>query len=256
MPTLPWRKGIVIKIEQATSTTRRYWIQVPEVEHFDFKPGQFVTLDLPIHEKPARRWRSYSIASWPGGTNVFELVIVLMEGGTGTQYIFHELQVGSELSFRGPLGVFTLPEPIDRDLFLICTGTGVAPFRSMVHHIINHQLPHENIYLVFGCRHFGDNLYGEELKELMKRDSKFQYIPTYSREQPGSDGSYCTGYVHTIYEKIARNNTKKHEDETAGATLRPAYFYLCGWKDMIEEAKRRIQALGYERKAIHQELYG
>ena len=43
--------------------------------------------------------------------------------------------VGSELTLRGPQGVFVLPEVIDRDLFLICTGTGVAPFRSMVHHI-------------------------------------------------------------------------------------------------------------------------
>jgi ferredoxin-NADP reductase len=37
---------------------------------------------------------------------------------------------------------------------------------------------------------------------------------------------------------------------------KPAYFYLCGWKDMIEEAKQRIQAMGYDRKSIHQELYG
>ena len=33
-------------------------------------------------------------------------------------------------------------------------------------------------------------------------------------------------------------------------------FYLCGWKNMIDEAKQRILALGYDRKAIHQELYG
>jgi CDP-4-dehydro-6-deoxyglucose reductase len=36
----------------------------------------------------------------------------------------------------------------------------------------------------------------------------------------------------------------------------PANFYLCGWKNMIDEAKLRIQALGYDRKSIHQELYG
>lgn len=252
----PWRTGKVIKIVQETNATRRYWIQVPDMERFDFKPGQFVTLDLPIHEKPAKRWRSYSIASWPDGTNVFELIIVLLEHGAGTHYLFDEVDVGSELIFRGPLGVFTLPEPIDRDLFLICTGTGVAPFRAMVHHIINHQLPHQNIYLIFGCRHFGDNLYGEELTELMSRDPQFKYIPTYSREQPCQDGTYRTGYVHGIYEDICRSNMEKAIDETAGPALRPAYFYLCGWKNMIDESKKRIQELGYDRKAIHQELYG
>jgi len=47
----PWRTGIVIRIEDETQSTRRFWIQVNELERFDFTPGQFVTLDLPIHEK-------------------------------------------------------------------------------------------------------------------------------------------------------------------------------------------------------------
>src|SRR5689334_7433559 len=131
----PWRTGIITRIEQETENTRRFWIQVPEIENFDFVPGQFVTLDLPIHEKPNKRWRSYSIASWPDGTNTFELVIVLLEGGLGTHYLFNETTVGSTLTLRGPQGVFVLPQVIDRDVFLICTGTGVAPFRSMAHHI-------------------------------------------------------------------------------------------------------------------------
>ena len=77
----PWRTGIVTKIIDETKATRRFWIQIPEVESFDFKPGQFVTLDLPIHEKRNKRWRSYSIASSPDGTNIIELVIVQLEGG-------------------------------------------------------------------------------------------------------------------------------------------------------------------------------
>src|ERR1700747_3747390 len=119
MPVEPWRTGKVIKIEQQTHNTRRFFIQVPELTSFDFKSGQFETLDLPIHEKPNKRWRSYSIASWPNSTNEFELVIVLMEGGVGTQYLFDEVKVGSELIFRGPQGVFVLPDPIEKDLFFI-----------------------------------------------------------------------------------------------------------------------------------------
>ena len=61
MAVQPWRIGKVIKIENETTDTRRFWFQVPELESFDFKPGQFVTLDLPIHEKPNKRWRSYSM---------------------------------------------------------------------------------------------------------------------------------------------------------------------------------------------------
>jgi ferredoxin-NADP reductase len=239
----PWRTGKVIRITNETDSTRRFWIQVPELESFDFQPGQFVTLDLPIHEKPAKRWRSYSIASWPDGTNVFELVIVLLEGGAGTTYLFNEIKEGSELILRGPQGVFTLPEPIDRDLFLICTGTGIAPFRSMANHILNHNIPYQNIYLFFGCRKFSDCLYGPELMDLEQRLERFKYLPTFSREEPG--GKHKTGYVHALYEEICKENNGS-----------PAYFYLCGWKNMIDEAKKRIQEMGYDRKSIHQELYG
>ena len=85
MAIQPWRKGIVTRIKDETHNIRRFWIKIPELERFDFEPGQFVTLDLPIHEKPNKRWRSYSIASWPDGTNVFELCIVLLDGGAGIE---------------------------------------------------------------------------------------------------------------------------------------------------------------------------
>ena len=74
-----WQTGIVRQIEQATHNTRRYWVELPETEQFDFKPGQFVTLDLPIHEQRNKRWRSYSIASMPNGNNIIELLIVYVE---------------------------------------------------------------------------------------------------------------------------------------------------------------------------------
>ena len=223
--------------------TRRFWIQIPELPSFDFAPGQFVTLDLPIHEKPAKRLRSYSSASWPDGSNVVELVIVFLEGGAGTFYLFNEVKVGSQLTLRGPQGVFTLPDNIERDLFLICTGTGIAPFRSMAHYIMDHNIPHRDIYLIFGCRKFGDALYREEMTGLAEKIPHFHYIPTFSREPASPNGSYRTGYVHPVYEELC---CKKQ----------PAYFFLCGWKNMIDEAKQRITTLGYERKSIHQELYG
>ncbi len=241
----PWRIAKVIRIENETSNTRRFWLQVPEVEKFDFIPGQFVTLDLPIHEKKNKRWRSYSIASWPDGTNIFELVVVLMEEGAGTNYLFNEVLAGSELLFRGAQGVFVLPEVLDSDYYLICTGTGIAPFRSMLHSIAINATPHTNIYLIFGTRKRENLLYYEELKALAEKTPGIHYIPVLSREQ--WDGA--TGYVHQTYIDLI--NEKK-----IGDTLPVAHFYLCGWKNMIDEAKKTIAEMGYDRKTIHQELYG
>jgi NAD(P)H-flavin reductase len=67
----------------------------------------------------------------------------------------------------------------------------------------------------------------------------FQYIPTLSREE----WSGRKGYVHAVYEELL-------------ADKRPANFFLCGWKAMIDEAKQKIVAMGYDRHDIHLELYG
>lgn len=243
MAAQPWRTGTIIRIEDETSSTKRFWIQIPELDRFDFIPGQFVTLDLPIHDQPNKRWRSYSIASAPDGTNVFELVIVLMEGGLGTTYLFNLAEVGTKFAVRGPQGHFVLPDPITSDIFMVCTGTGIAPFRSMVQHIHHNNIPHKEIYLIYGTRKCQDALYLDELMDLKQKLPSFHYFPTFSREQSVAEG-LCMGYVHGIYEQLLQEQRDSPQ------------FFLCGWKDMITEARQRIQQFGIDKKSIHFELYG
>jgi CDP-4-dehydro-6-deoxyglucose reductase len=116
----------------------------------------------------------------------------------------------------------------------------------MLHHIKRHQVPHQNISLIFGTRTQKDLLYLDEMRRLETEVENFHYIPTLSREQWNG----CCGYVHAIYENMI------HEKMNGKTDPPPANFYLCGWKEMIDEAKQRIQVMGYDRKAIHQELYG
>lgn len=234
-----WQQGIIKKIEQVTHNTRRFIIELPETPVFDFKPGQFVTLDLPIHEHRNKRWRSYSIASMPNGGNVIELLIVLLQGGAGSEYLFNEMKEGSALTLRGPSGVFTLPAVLDKPFFMICTGTGVAPFRSMLHYIRDHNISHQGIHLIFGTRTKEDLLYHQELKELEQQLQGFHYHVALSREE--HEG--YKGYVHAKYEALC----KEHPS---------AIFMLCGWRDMVDEARDRIEQMGYDRKEIHLELYG
>jgi ferredoxin-NADP reductase len=233
-----WQTGIVKRIEQATHNTRRYWVELPDAPAFAFKPGQFVTLDLPIHEQRNRRWRSYSIASMPDG-NVIELLIVHLPGGLASEYLFNEIKEGSAFTLRGPQGVFVLPEALDKDLYMICTGTGIAPYRSMLQQITRHNIPHKNIHLIFGTRTQQDLLYADEMRALEQTIPGFKYHVTLSREL--WEGNM--GYVHDVYERLVADKP-------------PALFMLCGWRAMIDEARQRIQNLGYDKKDIHLELYG
>lgn len=234
-----WQTGIVKRIEQATHNTRRYWIELPETEQFMFKPGQFVTFDLPIHEQRNKRWRSYSIASMPDESNIIELVIVYVAGGAASDFFFNTVKEGSTLILRGPQGVFTLPEQLQKTLYLICTGTGIAPFRSMLKYIQYHNIYHQQIHLIFGCRTKADLLYADDMRELEHTLPLFTYHPTLSREE--WEGR--KGYVHEIYEELCGEQA-------------PSLFMLCGWRAMIDEARERIIKLGYDKKDIHLELYG
>lgn len=239
-----WKDAVVLQIIDETPSTKRFFFEVPGVDVVDFIPGQFVTLDLPIHEKRNKRWRSYSIASYPNGTNQFELVIVLLEGGLGTTYLFNQVKVGDTISFRGPQGVFVLPKALDKDLYLICTGTGVAPFRSMIHYIHQNKLPHQAIHLIFGCRKYTDCLYGHELKQLEQAEAGFFYHPSFSRETEPREGAY-QGYVHPVYQDLLAKGGKEN-----------AQFFICGWKEMIDEARAKLAELGIPKDRIHFELYG
>jgi ferredoxin-NADP reductase len=240
----PWQDAVVTKIVQETPTTKRFFMALTSGQLFDFTPGQFVTLDLPIHEQKNKRWRSYSIASAPSNNNEFELVIVHLEGGAGTTYLFNEVEVGTTLLLRGPQGVFVLPKAITTDLYFICTGTGVAPFRSMILDIHQKKTPHQNMHLLFGCRQYTDALYGHELKALEAIEPQFYYHPSFSREAEIREGAHL-GYVHETYKKLLATSSNMD-----------AHFYICGWKNMVDEARTTLADLGIPKNQIHFELYG
>lgn len=228
--------GTVVNIVEETPTVKRYYIAIDGIAKYDFLPGQFVMLDLPIQHEFSTR--SYSIASAPDGSNIIELCIVLKEDGQGTPYIFSNISVGSKLKVSEPQGRFYLKEPVENDICFIATGTGVAPLRSMLLHIFNKNIPHKNLYLVFGNRTEKDILYRAEFENWAKQFPDFHFLPTLSREEWGGE----KGYVHPIYER--------EFDDTRDAT-----FYICGWSSMVREAKNRLKAMGYRRKQINFELY-
>jgi ferredoxin-NADP reductase len=237
-----WYFGKISHIEIETPSVRRFTVEVEDIENFDFRAGQFVTMDLPIGVKRLQRWRSYSIASAPEGTNRLEFCIGKLEGGLGTTYLFEEANIGTVLKFKGPDGNFCLPEQIDNELVMICTGTGVAPFRSMLRSIFLTQKSYKSIHLIFGCRYEKDILYRKELEQFALDFPNFTYDIALSREP---ETNFHKGYVHPIY-------LKKYD------TVRPDIrFMICGWSAMIDEAVANlIVTLGYDRTQVQYELYG
>ena len=94
--------------------------------------------------------------------------------------------------------------------------------------------------MVFGNRWEKDIIYRKEMEEIAAKNPSYNFIPVLSRENEGWTGK--KGYVHAIYEEIFQDK-------------RPAYFYICGWADMLKDARTRLEAMGYDKKSIRFESY-
>lgn len=226
----------ILKITNETPSVRRFLIQYDSSNTFSFIPGQFVIIRFPIGEEFIER--SYSIANIPNGEHTLELCIVLKPGGAATTYLFNLVE-GDSILMSEPQGNFFLPETIEKDICFISTGTGVAPFRSMIGQMLKSGLEHRNIYLIFGNRRKEDILYHNEFLNWANEHPEFKYIPVLSREEHWEGAK---GYVHHVYQNLFSDR-------------RDAWFYISGWSEMIKETRHNLKELGYTRQQYKVELY-
>lgn len=210
---------------------------------FHHRSGQWVTLVLPLQDEKGRPLRrSYSLASVPAASPRFELVVTKVDGGPGSTFL-HEAPVGTRLEVRGPLGTFLRPVDLGPTLF-VATGTGVAPFRGMVHDALAAGRT-EPLWLLFGVRTPADALYADEFAALERAHPNVRFLPTLSRPPEGWAGR--AGYVQTHALELWR------ELATHG---RP-HAYICGVTKMLLEVRDLLKHQGgAERSQLHVEAYG
>jgi ferredoxin-NADP reductase len=89
----------------------------------------------------------------------------------------------------------------------------------------------------------------------MEQDENFIFHVAYSREEVNEPNAY-QGYVHQVYENICKENMIDDIENAGSKIVKPVSFFLCGWRGMIDEATKRIVEMGYEKKAVHVEIYG
>lgn len=242
----------------------------PDGALFEFKPGQFAVLGLlareprvpeaAIEENPAAPdkliRRAYSIASASLERRYAEFYITLVNSGELTPRLFH-VAYGGRL-FLGPKasGVFTLDRvPADKAVILIATGTGLAPYISMLRTLLVQETQRRFVVL-HGARYSWDLGYRAELESLARLRSNFTYIPSITRPQEDPHFKGATGRLQTLIESGI-------VEQQAGVPINPAHadVFLCGNPEMIQAAKRHLETLGFVADApkqvgsIHVEEY-
>ena len=229
---------------------------LPDGALFDFKPGQFAVLGLPgsaprvpeadqeegVVEADKLIRRAYSIASASVERRYVEFYITLITSGGLTPRLF-ALKHGSKV-FLGPKasGVFTLDRtPPGKTAVLIATGTGLAPYVSMLRTLLTNETKRKFVVL-HGARYSWDLGYRGELESLARLRPNFTYIPSITR--PDQDQHFLgrIGRIQAILEQGAL-------EKDAGVQLDPehANVFLCGNPEMIKIVTAMLEARGFKR---------
>ena len=223
--------------------TKHLEFEVEERDSFDFEAGQFVSVREPHGGKTITR--AYSVASPPRGDNTFDLCLNRVDEGFMSNYLC-DLMVGETAHFHGPHGLFLLKADL-QDVLMICTGTGVAPFRSMVGHLFGlgaDRQQHHNgrqIWLFYGTRYPEDVYYQHEFEQIAAEHPNFHYVATLSRGPESWKGE--RGYVQEHVRKLVGARKDMHA-------------YICGLKEMVTSVRiLLINECGWEKKKVIYERY-
>jgi ferredoxin--NADP+ reductase len=221
----------------------------------EFTPGQFAVLGLPPEAarcggsdteeavpRPGRLIRrAYSIASSSSSRESVEFYINLVQSGSLTPRLF-ALNTGDRLWMGSKItGAFTLDEaPPDSNLILVATGTGLAPYMSM----LRTMLPTEGtrrIAVILGARHSWDLGYHAELTTMERLCEDFTYLPTISRpDEEVVPWSGRTGYVMDVWQAELVNREWGFEPQPDDTCV-----FLCGNPEMINTMCGLLGETGY-----------
>jgi ferredoxin-NADP reductase len=239
MPVFQTYTARLVRSVPLSEPTKHLEFEMEDVPRFGFVPGQWLSLK---QTKPdgEELTRAYSVASPPAEDNRFALCLNRVQDGFMSNFLC-DMREGEEISCQGPFGDFILHPPIRNTIF-IATGTGIAPFRSMLHWLLADASRHQrrSFFLLFGSRTEKDIYYHQEFLQLAAEHANFDYLPTLSRG--GADWKGLRGYVQEHVPGIVQGRAEMNA-------------YICGLDKMIKANRELLKALGWDRKSIRYEKY-
>lgn len=201
---------------------------------FIYKPGQYISVKV-----SDQRVNPYSIASHEG-SNKFNVLVDVSPGGPGSCY-FKNLKIGDKISYLGPFGVFTLKkEEEKRTILFLGTGSGCSPLKCILESALTEKGYENHMVLYFGLRYQNDIFWQEYFRKLSQKYPNFKFKLVLSKPDEAWQGQigHITDYL------------KKDFPNTTNCTA-----YICGGKEMVEEASKLLIANGCPKERIYFEKF-
>ena len=193
---------------------------------FQFTPGQVGLLRVKA-EEPAY----FAFASAPDDPDLE----VLVKQKAGCSTALYDMKPGDEIELLGIAGHgFRLDEMKGRDLVLVAMGTGVAPLRSALRHVLRRKDEFGQLVVLYGARTPDDFCYRDETEDW--ENSGVELRQVISRPD-GHDWSGPTGYVQSLLDHVLPN-------------LSSPVALICGSREMIGQTRERLGKMGFKPDEI------
>lgn len=214
------------------------FLKLPSNEHLKFMAGQYVEFLL----KDGKR-RAFSIANAPHVDNMLELHLRLIPGGQFTQYAFNEMPDKAIMRIEAPFGSFYLREDSTKPIIMVAGGTGFAPLKGIVEHML-HKNIQRKVILYWGAKTLSD-LYMPALPESWATQyPHIQFIPVLSEAKPEDLWQGRAGYVHqAVMDDFAKQGLGDYE------------VYCCGAPAMVEVAHASFLNAGLAEDAFFSDAF-
>jgi len=214
-------------------------LQLPAADAFQYHAGQYVEFLLRDGER-----RSYSMANAPhtqAAGPQMELHIRHMPGGKFTDQVFGTLKEKDILRIEGPYGSFYLREDSDKPIVLLASGTGFAPIKAILEHMVHKGITRPAT-LYWGGRRPADLYQSAWIEEQLKVMPNLRYVPVVSDALPEDGWSGRTGFVHqAVLQDMA--DLSGHE------------VYACGAPVVVASARRDYLAAVLPEEAFFADAF-
>ncbi|HEV8636436.1 MAG TPA: FAD-binding oxidoreductase, partial [Chloroflexota bacterium] len=221
-PGAPQYNARIVRREDETESLAYFWVAF-DGEPTPFEPGQYMTIGVFADGKLVQR--PYSVASSPRtAAEGYEFYVRLVEGGQFTPLLWR-LPVGHRMRMIGPKGKFMLEPDDERVHLFISSGTGNAPFVSMIRTLVIDGRPREVVF-VNGVSYERDLGYRDVVQGWTSGGYPVRYEPTVSRPSHphNADWTGRTGRAEAVLGDILDEHRLAPHNAIA---------YICGNPDMI-----------------------
>lgn len=222
-------------VRDLTHDIKEFRLELKDPPEISYVAGQYVQLFTPAYDGNEEVYRAYSISSDPAQAGVIELVIRLVPGGICTTWCFEHLKENGQMRMNGPYGDFRLSET-DAPILFIAGGSGMAPVKSMLHHMKNTGNRRDAVYF-FGANHVEELFYLDEMAQFERDLPNFKFIPVVANPEAGAQWDGRTGLVTEALGREMKD-ASRHE------------AYLCGSPGMIDASVKVLIALGMDEANI------